>query len=153
LTDLGLRDGEVARLRLDDLDWRQSTMQIARTKSRRDDLLPLPSAVARAIAAYLRSGRPENAERQVFLRVRPPREHGLRNVGNVILKAAARAGMRSIVTGARILRQTAATRMVRRGASLKEVADVLRHRSLDTTAIYTKVDLPRLARVAAPWPK
>jgi len=72
---------------------------------------------------------------------------------HVIRRAAARAGMGDLVTGPRILRHTAATRMLRRGASIKDIADVLRHRSLDTTAIYTKVDLPRLATVAAPWPQ
>ena len=74
-------------------------------------------------------------------------------IRNVILRAAARAGMKSIVTGTRNLRHTAATRMLRHGASIKEVADVLRHQSLDTTAIYTKVDLPSLAAVAVPWPE
>ncbi len=74
-------------------------------------------------------------------------------VCNVIVRAAARAGMSSTITGTRILRHTAATQMLHHGASIKEVADVLRHRSLDTTTIYTKVDLPRLAAVAAPWPQ
>jgi site-specific recombinase XerD len=91
----------------------------------------------------------------VFLRVRPPVGQAITRatVANVILRAAARAGMASIVTGTRILRHTTATRMLNHGASIKEVADVLRHRSLDTTAIYTKVDLPRLAAVAMPWPQ
>ena len=75
------------------------------------------------------------------------------SVRNVILRAATRAGMNSIITGTRILRHTAATRMLRYGASIKEVADILRHRCLDTTAIYAKVDLPRLAVVAMPWPE
>lgn len=154
-TNLGLRAEEVARLRLDDIDWRQGILRIAGSKSRRDDELPLSGLVGRAIAAYIRRGRPQTPTRQVFLRVRPPIGKGAtpRTVRGVILRGAARAGLESLVTGTRILRHTAATQMLRRGASLKEVADVLRHRSLDTTTIYTKVDLPRLARVAAPWPE
>ena len=154
-TNLGLRAEEVARLRLDDIDWRQGILRIAGSKSRRDDQLPLSGLVGRAIAAYIRRGRPQTPTRQVFLRVYPPIGKGAtpRTVRGVILRAAARAGLGSLVTGNRILCHTAATQMLRRGASLKEVADVLRHRSLDTTTIYTKVDLPRLARVAAPWPE
>jgi site-specific recombinase XerD len=154
-TNLGLRAEEVARLRLDDIDWRQGIVRMAGTKSRRDDQLPLTNLIGGAIAAYIRRGRPQTPTRQVFLRVRPPIGKGAapRTVRGVILRAAARAGLEFLVTGNRILRHTAATHMLRRGASLKEVADVLRHRSLDTTTIYTKVDLPRLARVAAPWPE
>jgi integrase/recombinase XerD len=154
-TNLGLRAEEVARLRLDDIDWRQGIIRIAGSKSRRDDQLPLTNLIGGAIAAYILRGRPQSSTRQVFLRVYPPIGKGAtpRTVRGVILRAAARAGLKSIVTGNRILRHTAATHMLRHGASLKEVADVLRHRSLDTTTIYTKVDLPRLARVAAPWPK
>lgn len=154
-SDLGLRAGEVARLRLDDIDWRRGIVRIAGTKPRRDDQLPLTSLIGVAIAAYIRRGRPQTPERQVFLRVRPPIGQGVKpsTVHDVILRAAARAGMSSIIKGTQILRHTAATRMLHHGASIKEVADVLRHRSLDTTTIYTKVDLPRLAAVAARWPQ
>ena len=156
LTDLGLRAEEVARLRLDDINWRKAIVRIAGTKSRRDDLLPLTSLVGRAIASYIRRGRPQTTERRVFLRVRAPigQSATRRTVCNVILRAAARAGLGAVVTGTRILRHTTATRMLHHGASIKEIADVLRHRSLDTTTIiYTKVDLPHLALVAAPWPQ
>jgi integrase/recombinase XerD len=155
LTDLGLHAGEVARLRLDDLDWRKGIVRIAGTKSRRDDQLPLTSWIGGAIAAYIRRGRAQTPERQVFLRVRAPIGQGVKRttVCDVIVRAAARAGMGSIITGTQILRHTVATQMLRHGASIKEVADVLRHRSLDTTTIYTKVDLPSLAAVAAPWPQ
>jgi site-specific recombinase XerD len=154
-TDLGLRTQEVARLRLEDINWRKSTLRIVGSKTRRDDELPLTSLIGEAIAAYLGRGRSKSSKRQVFLSVRPPVGHGMTRhaVCNVILRAGARAGMKSIVTGTRILRHTAATRMLRRGASMKEVADILRHRSLDTTAIYAKVDLPRLALVAMSWPR
>jgi len=154
LLDLGLRAQEVARLRLDDLDWRQGILRIVATKSRRDDKLPLTEAIGAAIAAYLQRGRPQTTAREVFLRVRPPVGQCLtrRTICNLVLRAAVRAGMESTITGTRILRHTAATRMLRHGVSIKEIADVLRHRCLDTTVIYTKVDLARLATVALPWP-
>ena len=155
ISDLGLRASEVAALRLEDIDWRSGTLRIVGNKSRHDDELPFTAAVGRAIVAYLREGRPKTAARHIFLRVRPPVGRRLTRhiMCNVIRRAAARAGMGDLVTGPRILRHTAATRMLRHGASIKDIADVLRHRSLDTTAIYTKVDLPRLATVAAPWPQ
>jgi len=155
LLDLGLRAEEVSRLRLDDIDWRNGRLRIVGTKSRRDDELPLTAAIGESIAAYLLRGRPQTSVRQVFVLLRAPVGQPItrRTVCDLIVRAAARAGMESTVTGTRILRHTAATRMLRHGASIKEVADVLRHRSLDTTAIYAKVDLPRLAAVAIPWPK
>jgi len=153
LVDLGLRAQEVARLRLDDIDWRKGVVRIAGTKSRRDDELPLTSAIGAAMAAYIRRGRPKTTAREVFLLLRAPVGQCVtsRTIADVIIRAAARAGLESI-TGTRILRHSAATRMLRHGASIKEIADVLRHKCLDTTAIYTKVDLPRLAAVALPWP-
>jgi site-specific recombinase XerD len=155
LLDLALRAQEVARLRLDDLDWRNGKLRIVGSKSRRDDELPLTAAVGGAIAAYIRRGRPETAVRQVFVPLRPPAGQGItsRTVCGVIVRAAVRAGLDATVHGPRTLRHTAASRMVRHGARIKDVADVLRHRSLDTTAIYTKVDLPHLAAVAMPWPQ
>ena len=115
-TNLGLRAEEVARLRLDDIDWRQGTLRIAGSKSRRDDQLPLSGLVGRAIADYIRRGRPQTPTRQIFLRVYPPIGKGAtpRTVRGVILRAAARAGLESLVTGNRILRRTAATQMLRR---------------------------------------
>ena len=154
LLDFGLRGREVVRLRLEDVDWRKGILRIVGTKSRRDDELPLTAAIGAAIAAYIRRGRPQTSSREVFLRLRAPVGQPMTRstIGNLILRAAARAGMESTVTGPRILRHTAATRMLQRGASIKEIADVLRHKCLDTTAIYTKVDLPRLTAVALPWP-
>jgi integrase/recombinase XerD len=154
LVDLGLRAQEITRLRLDDVDWRKAVLRITGTKSRRDDELPLTGAIGAAMVAYLRRGRPQTTARELFLRFRPPVGQPMtRNtIRNLILRAAARAGMESTVTGPRVLRHTAATRMLHHGASLKEIADVLRHKCLNTTAIYTKVDLPSLAAVALPWP-
>jgi site-specific recombinase XerD len=153
LVDLGLRGQEVARLRLDDVDWRKGILRIAGTKSRRDDELPLTGAVGAAIAAYIRRGRPRTTAREVFLLLRAPAGQCVtsRTVANVIIRAAARAGLES-VTGPRALRHSTATRMLRHDVSMKEIADVLRHKCLDTIAIYTKVDLRRLAAVALPWP-
>ena len=154
LLDLGLRAREVAQLRLEDVDWRKGILRIVGTKSRRDDELPLTAPIGAAIAAYIRRGRPKTTSREIFLRLCAPVGQRMTRstIGNLILRAAARAGMESTVIGPRILRHTAATRMLQRGASMKEIADVLRHRCLDTTAIYTKVDLPRLTAVALPWP-
>lgn len=153
LVDLALRAGEVSRLRLEDLDWRRGIIRIVAGKPRRDDELPLPESTGRALTAYLRQARSGSTSRAVFLRHRPPIGDGATSliVRNAVVRAAARAGLSDVITGTRILRHTAATRMLRRGASLKEIADVLRHRSFDTTAIYTKVDLPRLQDVAMPW--
>lgn len=155
LSQLGLRASEVVQLSLDDIEWRAGTMRIARNKSRRANLLPLPPLVGRAIAAYLRRGRPTTDERSVFVLHAPPigaRMHR-RTVSTVMYRAFKRAQLAPPSKGAHVLRHTAATLMVQGGATLKEVADILGHRSLDTTVIYTKVDLPRLAEVALPWPE
>lgn len=152
LARLGLRTCEVAGLTLEDVDWRASTIRIRATKVRRIRLLPLPADVGRAIASYLRRGRPPSVERRLFLQhwpPHPPLEAGA--VQHLIPAAFRRAGLPE--KGAHTLRHTAATRLLRGGASLKEIADVLGHRSLDTTTIYAKVDLPRLAAVALPWPE
>jgi site-specific recombinase XerD len=155
LSQLGLRASEIAALTLDDIDWRAGVITIAISKPRRASVLPLPAKVGRAIASYLRRGRPATTERRVFVRHFFPVGAPLRslNVTGVVLRAFRRARIDAPSRGALILRHTAATQMVRAGASLKAVADVLRHRSIDTTAVYTKVDLPRLREVALPWPQ
>jgi integrase/recombinase XerD len=155
LVSLGMRAGEVAAITLDDIDWRSATLAIPAGKSRRGSRMPLPAEVAKALADYLRRGRPATAERAVFVHHRAPR--GTRGDASLIRiavrRAYARAGMDPRLTGTHVLRRTAATRLLRAGASMKEIADVLRHRSLDTSAIYTKVDLPALQGVALPWPE
>jgi integrase len=150
--DLGLRRGEVAGLSLDDIDWRAGTITLRRTKSRREDCLPLPAATGRAIADYLRLERPQTDSRAVFVRHGTPRGRpiGPDCVGKTIRQAYARAGLP--YTGAHLLRHTMASRLLAGGSSLKEVADVLRHRSLDTTLIYAKLDSRNLSAVALPWP-
>jgi integrase len=150
--DLGLRSSEVAKLGLDDIDWRAGTVTLRRTKSRREDVLPLPEATGRAIADYLKFGRPKTTNRSVFVRHVAPRDQpiGPDLVRKVIRQAYARAGLP--YTKAHLLRHTMASRLLEGGSSLKEVADVLRHRSLNTTLIYAKLDSNNLAAVALPWP-
>jgi len=150
--DLGLRRGEIAGLALEDIDWRAGTIRLRRTKGGREDILPLPETTGRAIADYLRLERPPTASRAVFVRHTAPRGRpiGPDCVGKTIRQAYARAGLP--YTRAHLLRHTMASRLLASGSSLKEVADVLRHRSLNTTLIYAKLDTHRWAAVALPWP-
>ena len=151
--DLGLRTSEVVRLQLDDFDWREGVVHV-RSKGRRTDGLPLPEATGKAIAAYLCDGRGRTASRAVFLRLHPPfdKPAGPDTIRGAVRNAAQRCGLSNRLTGPHALRHTLAIELVRSGASLKEIADLLRHRSLDTTTIYAKVDLEALSTVAAPWP-
>ena len=152
MLDLGLRSGEVARLSLDDIDWEVGTITLRRTKGRREDVMPLPEATGQAIAAYLRDERPKTQHRMVFARHMTPRERpiGPDLVRKTIRQVYARAGLPH--TRSHLLRHTMASRLLAGGSSLKEVADVLRHRSLNTTLIYAKLDSGRLVEVALPWP-
>ena len=152
LADLGLRCCEVAGLTLDAIDWRNGIVRLAKTKAHREDALPIPEPTGQALADYLCDGRPTTLNRAVFVYHRPPKDHAVQasTVRGAIRRAFARAGLPW--TGTHILRHTMATRLFQHGSSLKEIADVLRHRSLDTTQLYTKVDLPRLFQVALPWP-
>ncbi len=152
MLDLGLRSGEVARLSMDDIDWDAGTITLRRTKGRREDVMPLPEATGKAIAAYLRNERPKTRHRMVFARHKTPREQpiGPDLVRKTIRQAYARAGLP--YTRSHLLRHTMAGRLLAGGASLKEVADVLRHRSLNTTLVYAKLDSGRLVEVALPWP-
>lgn len=153
LIDLGLRRAEVAHLCLEDVDWQAGTLQI-HAKGRRLDVLPLPTHTGLAIAEYLQHGRPQTTRRELFVRHRPPLNGsaGLDIVRNAVRYAAKRCGLEHRIRGTHILRHTLAGRLVQGGAQFKEIADLLRHRSLDTTTIYAKVDLKALARVALPWP-
>ena len=150
--DLGLRSGEVARIGLDDINWRAGTITLRHTKSRREDVLPLPVATGKAISAYLTHERPATSNRAVFVRHVAPRDQpvGPDLVRKTIRQAFARAGLP--YTRSHLLRYTMANRLLASGSSLKEVADVLRHRSLNTTLIYAKLDSRKLIEVALPWP-
>ncbi len=150
LSRLGLRAGEVAALQLDDIDWRAGVVTV-RGKGRREEKMPLPHDTGEALAGYLRQGRPAVASRLVFVRSRAPLR-GLtpQGVSDIVARAASRAGLSRV--SAHRLRHSAATAMLRAGASLAEVGQVLRHRSAATTAIYAKVDHNALRAAARRWP-
>jgi len=150
--DLGLRSGEIAALTLDDIDWEAGILTLHKTKSRREQVLPLPEPTGRAIAAYLEHERPKSRHREVFLRRFAPHDQiiGPDLVRKTIRQAYARAGLP--YTRSHLLRHTMARRLLAGGSSLKEVADVLRHRSLNTTLVYAKLDSRNLRSVGLPWP-
>jgi len=155
LSTLGLRPHEIVELRLEDIDWRAGTVQLRTRKTGRGAILPLPRQAGRAIVAYLRKQRPGTTERRLFVQhVGPRRGAPLSTsaVSEIVVRALRRAQVEPPLAGAYVFRHTVASRMVRRGASLKEIADFLGHRCLDTAAIYAKVDLPALREVALPWP-
>jgi site-specific recombinase XerD len=153
LARLGLRSGEVAFLELDDLDWNAAQVSV-RGKGGPRTALPLPAEVGAAIAAYLRHGRPRSTSRRVFLRSKAPIRGFLSQcaIGSIIRHALQRAGIQAPTTGAHQFRHALATQMLRHGASLTEIGEVLRHRSPQTTTIYAKVDLTALRTLALPWP-
>lgn len=146
----GLRSAEVARLELGDVDWRAGEL-VVRGKARRRDRLPLPVDVGEALAAYLVEGRPHHEHRRVFLTSRAP--YGAIRpdlVSDAVRRACRRVGLSPV--GAHRLRHSLATTMLRNGATLVEISQVLRHRDLATTAVYAKVDLGSLRHVAQLWP-
>jgi integrase/recombinase XerD len=150
LSRLGLRAGEVAALELKDLDWRAGEL-VVRGKGRRSERLPLPADVGEALAGWLRRGRPRCGCTAVFTRVRAPhRPLTSGGVSHIVRAACLRAGLPPV--HAHRLRHSAATEMLRAGASLGEVGQVLRHASVLSTAIYAKVDWGRLRGLALPWP-
>ncbi len=148
LLRLGLRAGEVTALRLDDIDWRRGELMV-RGKARREARMPLPADVGRAIASYLRV-RPRSADRRIFLRARAP----FTALDSSAVVGATRRVLRlaGVVGSAHSLRHTAATLMLRGGASLPEVGHALRHRALSSTVIYAKVDFHSLRTVVQRWP-
>ena len=152
LVDLGLRSREVISLNLDDIDWVAGTLRIVKCKSRRVDVMPLPQTTGSAIAAYLRAERPQTTNRRVFVRHVAPVDEpvGPDVVRRAVREAYQRCGLP--YTRVHILRHTLASRLLNTGGTLKEVADVLRHRELNTSQIYAKVDIGRLLAVAMPWP-
>jgi site-specific recombinase XerD len=153
LARLGLRAGEVVTLNLEDLDWESGLIRIRRKGSRWTQL-PLPEDVGVAITAYLRSDRPSSSSRRVFLRHYAPARGfaGTISISSVVRRTLIRAGVDSARTGAHVLRHTLAVDLLRNGATLHEIGDVLGHRSPNTTAIYAKVDLMALRSIALPWP-
>jgi len=153
LARLGLRAGEIRMLTLEDLDWQEGLIKV-RGKAGRYSQLPLPTDVGAAIADYLRHGRPTASSRCVFLRAKAPARgfQGQSAVGSMVRHALARAGIDASRKGAHQFRHALACQMLRQGASLSEIGELLRHRSPQTTAIYAKVDMASLATLALPWP-
>jgi len=151
LARLGMRSGEVAGLRLDDIDWRAGEIVVC-GKGQRIERLPLPADVGEAIAVYLRDARPPGfSGREVFVRIKAPRRPlTAGGITQVVVSASKRAGLGEVT--AHRLRHTAAAELLRAGAPLHEIGELLRHRSVLTTAIYAKVDRDRLRELARPWP-
>lgn len=155
LARLGLRAGEIIALALDDIQWRAGEILVRSSKRLPQDRLPLLAEVGEALATYIQRDRPTHLlTRQVFVCTRAPRR-GFTNpstVSTIVRRALARAGLSPALTGAHLLRHSLATRMLRQGASLPEIGLVLRHRAVQTTEIYAKVDLAGLRALAQPWP-
>ena len=154
LAHLGLRAGEVVRLCLEDIDWRQGQLLVRAGKNHRERVLPLLNGPGEALAAYLKDGRPASPLRAVFLNLCPP-YRALRSpqvVRAVATRALRDAGVSASRPGAHLFRRTVATQMVCRGAAFKSISDVLGHHTLGVTGIYAKLDLVSLAKVALPWP-
>jgi integrase/recombinase XerD len=154
LARLGLRAGEVVSLELEDIRWRTGELVI-RGKGRVIEHLPLLADVGMALARYLRRDHRTNASRRVFVRVDPPHVglSGPSVVGDIVCRRLADAKVQRVGRGAaHLFRHGLATQMIRRGASLAEIAEVLRHRSQTTTALYTHVSFDALRTVARPWP-
>ena len=152
LARLGLRAGEIVKLRLEDIDWDNSRISVCGKGGSRSQL-PLPTDAANAIARYLQHDRPQCACRCLFIRNRAPVNGFVCSgaISNIVQRALERAGVVSARKGAHLLRHSLATEMLRKGASLDEIGVVLRHKSSDTTAIYAKVDLSSLRALALPW--
>ena len=155
LARLGLRAGEIVRLRLADLDWEQAGIRVS-GKGRRQTLLPLTQERGDAVASYIKDSRPQTAVDTLCIRSRAPfralANHGA--ISMIVAPAMRRAGVTCPSRGAaHVLRHSVASSMLRHGASLQEMAGVLRHRCITTTEIYAKVDVVALRQMAQPWPE
>lgn len=152
---LGLRAGEVARLQLDDVNWRKATIHVRTRKTGHGAHLPLPQDLGQALAAYLQEGRPRTQARHVFVlhrqHVGAPIHRQV--VADAVRRALRHAGMEAPIQGSNLLRHSLATDLLRHGATMKEIADLFGHQSLATTTIYAKVDVAALRDVALPWPQ
>jgi site-specific recombinase XerD len=154
LARLGLRAGDIVNLRLSDIDWKGAWIHVC-GKGRRHTRLPLTQEVGDAIVTYLNKGRPRTNNDTLFIRCRAPfRAFSSSTVSHIVDKALRRAGVSRPSRGAaHLLRHSLATSMLRQGASLEDIAPVLRHRSIETTQIYAKVDIMALRQIAQPWPE
>ncbi len=154
LSRLGIRALEVAQLQIDDVDWRTGCILIRASKNHRERNLPLSEDLGQALLDYLRDGRPQTDSRNIFLKHTAP-FHPLQSssaITQTVQRLLKKAGIERRSSGAHLFRHTAASQMVCRGATFKEVADILGHQSLQTTSIYAKLDLAALSQVALPWP-
>jgi site-specific recombinase XerD len=153
LARLGLRAGDILNMDLSDIDWVHASVRVS-GKSHTEVRLPLTQEVGDAVLEYLRRGRPPTTDRHIFVTMQAPvGPLHTSSVSAIVARAIARAGVESRFRGAHVLRHSAATDMLRQGASLQQVGAVLRHRYLDTTAHYAKVDVQRLRDIALPWPE
>jgi len=153
LARLGLRSGEVVNMTLDDIDWEAGEIKVS-GKGRRQDRLPLPNDVGEALTRYLCHGRPRCSTRRVFIRMQAPFRGfmGRGAIYSIVQRAFDRAGLNPPHKGPHTLRHSLATNMLRKGASLYEIGEILRHRDIDNTQIYAKVDLEALSKIVQPWP-
>jgi site-specific recombinase XerD len=152
LARLGLRAGEVAAIKLEDLDWDTGELTV-HGKGARETRVPLPVDVGRALARYLRHDRPHCSSRFLFLSpYAPHRPFTTVGISVLVRRAIMRAGLHTPTKGAHLLRHSLATHILRSGGSRPEIADLLRHRSIDTTTIYAKVDFKELRAIAPLWP-
>jgi len=151
---LGLRAGELMLMTLDDINWEEGTIVI-HSKTGRDETLPLPKDVGSAVVKYLKYGRPKCSTRRLFIRAKAPYRGFARDgsVCTVVRYACKRAGLSPKHQGAHLLRHSLATGMLNQGASMTEIAEILRHRSTQTTEIYAKLDMKLLRELAQPWPR
>lgn len=153
LARLGLRAGDIRQMDLGDIDWTHASIRVS-GKSRCETKLPLPQEVGDALLEYLQKGRPPVQSTRLFVRmVAPWKPLRVSSVSAIVGRAITRAGVESSFHGAHVLRHSAATEMLRQGATLQQVGAVLRHRYLDTTTLYAKVDIHRLRDIALPWPE
>jgi len=151
LARLGLRAGDVAALQLRDIDWEQGLFRVA-GKNRRQTVLPLPQDVGEALLHYVVNHRPSVATSHIFITAVAPFVPFSRwMVSTITARALRLAGIDAPSGGARVLRHSAATGMLRQGSSLEAIGTVLRHASIETTHLYTKVDIDLLDQVVVPW--
>jgi integrase/recombinase XerD len=153
LARLGLRAGEIVALQLEDIDWRSGQI-LVRGKGLVHDRMPLPVDVGQALASYLRQDRPSCKTRRVFVCMKAPQRGfaGPSTVSTIVRRALGRAGLHPGFKGAHLFRHSLATSMIRSGASMGEIGEILRHRRPSTTEIYAKLDFEGLRLLAQPWP-
>ncbi len=154
MVDLGLRASDVAAITADGVDVPGGVLRLSHAKERRVTELPMTKRLGHALRRYLREGRPQSASGLLFVIHRAPIGQPLRPIGirGIVVRYAARAGMADVIRGTHVIRHSVASSLINAGASIKDIADLLGHRSIDTTAIYAKVDVRSLAAVSMPWP-